>query len=299
MKKLVSVVITTHNREARILKEAIDSVIEQTYTPIELLVINDSPEYEGRKEIDELINSYRKDIIYRINPNSGANISRNFGANLASGEYLSFLDDDDYWDKTRIEKIVSELNKGVDVVYHDIIMFNEKETRRIDRFPISEDKLLERILYSNDWGGFSSVAMTKAAFIDAGKLDEKVKSQQDTDLWIRLAKKCKVSYIHQPLTFYRISNDAISSNENKKLEGLMYLLNKYNDLYLKYQNSKSRKLRDELILFTKNGWFGSGYVIFNELQKCKGYIYAVCIFVFGLLKFVAVKLKIKKAGKEE
>lgn len=268
MNKIVSVIITTHNRNENILKQAIDSVLNQTYPYVELIVVNDAPNYDRRTEIDSLIKSYGNRVAYIINEEGGgANVSRNMGASEAQGTYLSFLDDDDYWDLDRLNEVVKELELGFDVVYHDIIIFSSNEKRRINRYPIQEEKMLERILYSNDWGGFSSVTMRKNKFDEAGGLDPSVKSQQDTDLWIRLAQICKVFYINKPLTFYRDSPDSISSNEEKKLDGLYHLFDKYGALYERYPSSKYNKMQDELILFVKNGWKKGAKVIFHDLSK--------------------------------
>lgn len=288
MNELISVVITTHERQAAILKEAIDSVLSQDYSNIELIVVNDAPNYNKRKEIDELVGGYQPKVKYVINTKGGgANASRNLGASIATGEYLSFLDDDDYWRTDRLRIVANELNKGFDIAYHDIIMFDEKSQRRINRHQIPHEETLESILKSNDWGGFSSVTIRRLAFNSVGGLDEGVKSQQDTDLWIRLAQKYQAIYINEPLTYYRVSDDAISVNEQKKIDGLYYLFDKYHDLYEKYPDSKKIKLRDELILFLKNGWkFGSNK-LFSDLKGNYGLAYAVCIYFIGMLKNVA------------
>lgn len=284
MNKIVSVIITTHNRNENILKQAIDSVLNQTYPYVELIVVNDAPNYERRAEIDSLIKRYGNRVTYIINEKGGgANVSRNIGASVAKGTYLSFLDDDDYWDLDRLNEVVKELELGFDVVYHDIIIFSPKENRRIYRYPIQEEKMLERILYSNDWGGFSSVTMRKNKFDEAGRLDPSAKSQQDTDLWIRLAQTCKVSYINKPLTFYRDSPDSISANEQKKLDGLYQLFNKYDSLYNKFPKSKYQKMQDELVLFVKNGWEKGSRVIFRDLAK-ENVWKASCAYAKGLIK---------------
>lgn len=284
MNKLVSVVIATHNRPANILKQAIDSVLNQTYPYVELIVVNDAPNYDRRTEIDSLIESYGNRVTYIINEKGGgANVSRNIGASVAKGTYLSFLDDDDYWDLDRLNEVVKELESGFDVVYHDIIIFSSDEKRRIYRYPIHEEKMLERILYSNDWGGFSSVTMRKNKFDEAGRLDPSAKSQQDTDLWIRLAQICKVSYINKPLTFYRDSPDSISANEQKKLDGLYQLFNKYDSLYNKFPKSKYQKMQDELVLFVKNGWKKGAKKLFHDLAK-ENMIAAIGAYLKGLCK---------------
>ena len=114
---LISCIITTYNRPIEVLKRAIDSVINQTYSNIELLVVNDYPEnIELSNNIYKLIKSYNnKSIKYIVlEKNSGACFARNRGANESKGEFLAFLDDDDEW-------LPNKLNDQKKLFNHDMI----------------------------------------------------------------------------------------------------------------------------------------------------------------------------------
>ena len=91
----VSVIITTCKRDPQMVKEAIDSVIKQTYHNFEIIVVNDAPNFDKRRELENLLSSYGSNITsYIINDTQkGANYSRNLGVHNSTGDIISFLDD--------------------------------------------------------------------------------------------------------------------------------------------------------------------------------------------------------------
>ena len=110
---LVSVIITTYYRNQR-LSEAINSVIEQTYSPIEIIVIDDS----GEKSAKQVVNDYEVKYIAKSN-NEGQISAWNAGISVSNGKFIQFMDDDDKLSPTKIEKQISEfrLNPSCGVVY--------------------------------------------------------------------------------------------------------------------------------------------------------------------------------------
>ena len=105
MEELVSVIIPTHKRFEELFR-AIDSVIKQTYSNIEIIVVDDNSQDKGlRNRIKEKIKKYSENIQYIENEtNLGGAKSRNVGIEKARGEYISFLDDDDEYYPEKIEK---------------------------------------------------------------------------------------------------------------------------------------------------------------------------------------------------
>ena len=105
MNDLVSVIITTYKRDIKYIKEAIDSVLNQTYRPIEVIVIDDNGKGTDYQKRTELLCLQYKNIIYSPNEsNMGAQVSRNNGIILSKGNFLAFLDDDDEFYPEKIEK---------------------------------------------------------------------------------------------------------------------------------------------------------------------------------------------------
>lgn len=124
----VTVIIPTYKRSVEYLSRAVKSVLGQTYSNIEIIVIDDSPsDYEGRDLVRQYMSSIiSKDVKYFQNEeNIGGSLARNRGIDLASGEFISFLDDDDEYMSEKIEKQIKYmLYTGVDLSFSNMIMYS-------------------------------------------------------------------------------------------------------------------------------------------------------------------------------
>ena len=112
MNELVSAVIITYKRKPEIVKRALESVLSQTYRPLEIIVVDDSPcDYELRSQVRETVESFNEEICYiQHEKNCGACVARNTGLKRAHGKYIAFLDDDDEWVSDKIEKQIAAFN---------------------------------------------------------------------------------------------------------------------------------------------------------------------------------------------
>jgi len=205
---LVSAIITTHNR-LELLPRAIDSVLKQDYDNIQLIVVDDASS-DGTQ--DYLIEQQQKGyLIYcRIDESKGANNARNEGIKLSSGEYLAFLDDDDYWSPQKIGFQIEILQQNLDValvggwygVGEDLIKPPAEISLRV-------------MLSENGLGGFSIGMFRKKDLISVGGLSLDLMNSQEWDLWIRLAQLGKVSVAQECLMYYdAVREDRISVRKN-------------------------------------------------------------------------------------
>ena len=159
---LVSVIITTYKREYKLLRKAIESVKNQSYKNIEIIIVNDTPKDNFYyKEVEEKIKEYGKSITYLAKgKNKGACHARNYGLTVAEGEAVAFLDDDDLWKKNKIKKQV-EILKQNDVpmvtVKFETIIFNGSN-KRIKKVLKTKDTILtlREVLKRNTVGGCSA-----------------------------------------------------------------------------------------------------------------------------------------------
>ncbi len=130
---LVSVIIPTYKRDVCYLARALKSVLCQTYEPIEIIVIDDSPEeYSGRKAVAAYMEKIQKtnpSIIYLQNAkNMGGSFARNRGISVCHGEYITFLDDDDEYKPRKIEKQVNfMLENECDMSFSNMVMYDNKK----------------------------------------------------------------------------------------------------------------------------------------------------------------------------
>ncbi|MFW6015992.1 MAG: glycosyltransferase family 2 protein [bacterium] len=235
---MISCVITTYNRPINILNRAINSVLRQTYRDIELIIVNDYPEDKKMDtKIYELIKSYNDPRITYIvhEENKGACAARNTGINVSKGQFIAFLDDDDEWLDIKLEEqLLMMENDEIGLVYCDNYRVdkNEKKTLHKNRPDIFEKTIFETLLVSNFIGSTSFPLLRKSNLVQAGKFDESIESAQDLDLWLRMAKVSKFVYCEKPLVKYYVSEVSISTDISSRIQGFMYILEKYKNDYI-------------------------------------------------------------------
>jgi glycosyltransferase involved in cell wall biosynthesis len=224
-----SVVIPTHNR-LDFLKEAIMSAVNQSYPPCEIIVVDDYLLGSVRELVKRLDNASNIPIYYIQNIiKSNAQISRNIGSGCAKGRYISFLDDDDLWDKEYLKqakKIFSE--KPCSVLITHTVAFdnnNNKIVRKLFPNEYSEQEMFIK----NPGVACSNIIIDKVCFLKIGGYDSYVNASADKDLLIRLKRK---GYTHEvlrnKLVLYRIGHpDQWTSSNIKILPDILRFYKKY------------------------------------------------------------------------
>ncbi len=223
---LVSVIITTYKREPEMVCRAVKSVLNQTYNNMEIIVVDDSPKtFINRESVKAEVLALNKNIKYIMHEqNEGACAARNTGIKLAKGEFVAFLDDDDEWVNTKLEKQISCFNdKNIGLVYCKYIKINEvnnKQVSEIMHYEMYRGNIYEKLILYNFVGSTSFVLMRKSVLLQSGIFDNDMKSAQDYDLWLRASKICQVEYIDEPLVKYYIHGDqCITANADSKISG--------------------------------------------------------------------------------
>lgn len=236
MNKTVSVIITTYKRPMQTLCRAIDSAYAQTYKDIEVIVVNDYPEY--KELITSTLNKYRTIKILHNVKNSGACFSRNQGISASIGEYIAFLDDDDTWAVNKIERQLAELTGNIGMVYCSGV--NIYDNGKISKMPFIKDCTHDKIalmLQGNCMGGCSFPLIKRRVLEEVGGFDETLKSSQDYDLWLRIIQMTNIKFLPDELVNYYISADSITSSVDKRLQGYSVVLKKHNELFKRYPKS--------------------------------------------------------------
>lgn len=178
---MVSVYMPTHNR-AGYAERAVQSVLDQTYASVELIIVDDASNDSTR----DLLTSYAScDNVTTIRNSEakGAAASRNLAVKHASGEFVTGIDDDDYWRPNRIVELMNAWKDGQfgGICSNDRMDFGDKEIVWKKKPLIT----LNDLLYYNMVG--NQLLTKKSYFQDLGGYDEKLPSAQDYDLWIRLS----------------------------------------------------------------------------------------------------------------
>jgi glycosyltransferase involved in cell wall biosynthesis len=185
--KLVSIIIPCFNAD-RWLQEAIDSCLQQTYANVEIIVIDDGSTDRSL----EIIRGYGDRIRWESNSNRGGCYARNRGFVLSTGDYIQYLDADDYILPEKIAKQVMALeDSGADVVYGDWQYQKHlpNGTVVLDAVNLGGPKadFLETLLSDSQWIAPMAFLFTRASVIRSGGWDESLKTGQDRDFFISVA----------------------------------------------------------------------------------------------------------------
>lgn len=223
-KPLISVVIPTYNRKFALLK-AIDSVLKQTYTKIEIIIV-DNGSSDGTEEIVKKIKDNR--IKYFFMKNLGANPARNLGIKKSQGNYIAFLDDDDEWIENKLEKQLERIktNEEIGLVYTGKKIRYIQDNLEYQSIPKSNNQNI----YMQNFVGTTSSVLIKRNLLESVKgFDCSLPALQDYELWIRLSKITKFSCIKEALVIYNNDNSLtqISNNTKKYEEAYEYINKKY------------------------------------------------------------------------
>jgi|APSaa5957512535_1039671.scaffolds.fasta_scaffold08822_3 glycosyltransferase involved in cell wall biosynthesis len=207
MSALVSIVIPTFNRSHTI-KRAIESVVSQTYSDWELIVVDNSSTDDTLEVLSEF--SGINISVLTVDNKGVIGHSRNVGINNSKGRYIAFLDSDDWWDKEKLSISISLLeNNNIDLVYHDCLVMSSGRPKRTHCRKLSENSLKDLIVNGNTLIT-SSVVVSRFSIINAGCFNESRDTigWEDYHLWLKLAKSSRVFYkISKSCGFYFQGDD--------------------------------------------------------------------------------------------
>lgn len=222
---LVSVVIPTYNRGERLI-DSIESVTKQTYSRVELIVVDDHsfpPAWEFVEE--KKLGGLKEFRIIRHDRNRGANAARNTGIKAANGEFIAFLDDDDRWDQTKIEKQVAEFRRSeeaVGVVYTWQKCVNEEGERTTFLMPEIENDVTRELLEGARMVPFSSLMVRSSVIEKAGLPDEQLPRFQDREWCIRLSRVCQFGYVPELLLIRTVGDYESIGDRFEEMRDVVY-----------------------------------------------------------------------------
>jgi glycosyltransferase involved in cell wall biosynthesis len=222
---LVTVVIPTFNR-AHCIARAIGSVERQTYRSLEIIVVDDGSS-DGTAEVVQNLRCVRPLTFLRLNPNQGAAAARNRGIAAARGDYVAFLDSDDEWHPRKLERqleALSERGPEFGACYTAIVSYDDAgRLRGLSR--AVEEGDIERPLLTHNLVGSTSAVIVRRALLDAiGGFNPTLRSCQDWDLWLRLARLTRFACVPEILTVLHVARQGrITSSGSARLSGHLYM----------------------------------------------------------------------------
>ena len=212
---LVSIIVP-YFRKRKFIKETINSVTNQTYKNIEILIIYDD---ESKEDLDYLksIKQSDKRINLIINKKSlGAGKARNKGINIAKGKYIAFLDADDKWKKNKLKLQINFMVKNKFKISHTSYDVIDEKNRYVKTMKAINFNNLDELLPSCDIG-LSTVILEKKVINSSCKFPN-LKTKEDFVLWLLVLKKgYKIGGLKKVLTLWRKLNNSLSSSVLQKL----------------------------------------------------------------------------------
>ena len=257
----VSVIIPVYNRE-NLIQRSINSVLNQTYNNIEVIVIDDASTdntWEKIKELDDdRIKYYKNDL------NKGPSNSRNRGIALSTGELIAFQDSDDEWLPQKLDKQVGKILKSpneVAAVYCRMTFYDYKSGRKKnENFEVYDFKKYYRNGPSVQTPAMVTVLIKKTVLDELGYFDERIKIGEDTELAMRISKKYSYTFVDEPLVLVTKNHEQLTNNTEEFIHGREIIYEKHNDFL------------SRVMLFNICREVSTYYILKKEIGKARYYI---------------------------
>jgi len=231
---LVSIIIPAY-RAAAFIGRALDSVFAQTFNDYEVIVINDgSPD---SAELERVLTGYAERINLCNQRNGGPAAARNAGIAKAKGQFIAFLDADDYWYPNYLAAQMAciDADPMLDLVYADALFVGDSALAGrtfMDATPSNGEVTLESLLDATCTIVLSGVVVRKQTILDAGLFDEQFRFAEDYDLWLRVAKgNAKLIYQREVLLCKLLHAESLSADHIKLFESALLVLDKIGRAY--------------------------------------------------------------------
>ena len=242
MNELVSIIMPSYNT-GNFIKETIDSVINQTYSNWELIIVDDC----SNDNTEEVVNNIKdKRIKWMKNEvNSGAAVSRNKALKVANGRYIAFLDSDDLWKKDKLEKQIRFMKENnYYFSYTNYIEIDENSNLNGKKIT-GPKKITRNGMFNYCWPGCLTVMydVSKIGLIQI----EDIKKNNDYAIWLKICKKVDCYLLNEDLAMYRKRKGSISNQSYITLIKWHYKL---------YKNAEHEKFISSLFNTFRNIVFG-------------------------------------------
>ena len=222
-KELISVIIPFYNQE-NYFEECLNSVIHQTYSNLEIIIINDGSD----KKYDEVLTKFQSKHLDKIKifsqENKGVSAARNLGILQSKGEYIAFIDSDDVWLPNKLEYQINIIKKKkIDFIHGSYLIINE-DSSFVGKF-IAKSLNYKDLIKSCDIG--LSTVLIKSNLIKK-HLFKKISTKEDYVCWLSVIKEINSLYgDSKEVAFYRERKKSLSSNIVTKFVNAFKVYNKY------------------------------------------------------------------------
>lgn len=262
MKNKVSIIVPCYN-QARYLSYAINSVVNQTHTNWECIIVNDGSTDDTEECALNLAKNDER-IIYKKKINGGLSSARNTGLNIATGDFIQFLDSDDYLEKTKLEKSIRQITSDIDakIVISNFKMFQNSISQSSKPYC---DLKLEYFNYKSiliNWDNLFTIPIHCGFFSSSIfkelRFNEQLRAKEDWLMWLIAFKDNKAIFINEPLAFYRFHNESMTQQSQFMIDNQLKAYKEIKNVVLesdyeefieekiKHLHKKNSFLKDEI-----------------------------------------------------
>jgi glycosyltransferase involved in cell wall biosynthesis len=213
---LISVVIPSY-KHANLIGRTLESVLNQTYTNWEVIVIDN----HSHDQTDQVVQAFSDSRIklLKIHNNGVIGASRNMGIREAKGEWIAFIDSDDWWTCNKLQECVTHMAEDIDLIYHDLEIVRDKFSlfglRKIKSRQLDQPVLIDLLVNGNAIAN-SSVVVRKNALVEIGGFceDAELVACEDYYAWLKMAE-CKRHFLYVPINlgYYYLNEKGVSNKD--------------------------------------------------------------------------------------
>lgn len=254
MEELVSIVIPTCNRPVY-LERTIESVLNQTYSNVEVIVVDDNnPDTDARTDTERVMTKYENNtkVTYLQHvKNKNGSAARNTGWKKAKGKYITFLDDDDEIAATKIEKQVKclgDLDESWGACYTSYRLVKENGTNQISSENRSGYLYIEALMRTLYMGSGSNLFLRKSVVDEIGGYDESFQRNQDIEFMARALENYKLAYIDEPLLIIHQEGQRVNRSFDKIESYTMHYLEKMKSRIVKLSKKDQKRVYNVISL---------------------------------------------------
>jgi len=218
---LVSVVLPTRNRPDR-LGRALASVLRQSYTRFEVLIVDDASTIPADELVDRVAPGDRRVKVKRLSERAGAAAARNAAFADAQGDVVAFIDDDDEWKPQKLERQLAFFydHPSVGILTADFEIQDERKSARIIQYRGPQSLTPAHLLWFNLPGSFICGTLRRSAVGDELWLDQSFPSVEDWDMWVRCSRHTTIGIVKEILGRVTIHTEERLSDPASELQGL-------------------------------------------------------------------------------
>lgn len=223
MKELVSIIVPNYN-SAQFIAETIESVLSQTYTEWELLIVDDKSTDNSVKIIKTYLEKDARIQLFENTVNRGAAYTRNVALAAAKGKWIAFLDSDDLWMPSKLEKQVAFMQKNSYKFSYTQYCQIDEETKPLNQVITGPKKITKRKMFRYNYLGCLTVMYDRDT-MGLLQVDERIgNGRNDYALFLSASKKAPCYLLKEVLAQYRIRKSSLSHGSFKKLLRYQYQL---------------------------------------------------------------------------